>query len=78
LIYFLRPAKTKRPTAIADSKSDTTKYPYTVKDAIDWQMNKDPQNLLVAMRAVKAFENQDTTALKELIGGSIVLMVDGY
>jgi uncharacterized protein YcfL len=78
IALFFAACQSKETTATADSKSDTTKYPYTVKDPIDWQMNKDPQNLLVAMRAVKAFENQDTSALKKLIGDSIGLMVDGY
>ncbi|WP_316785422.1 hypothetical protein [Pedobacter frigiditerrae] len=68
----------KETTATAGSSADTTKYPYTIKDPEEWEMNKDPKNLLAAMNAVKAFENLDTAALKEFIGDSINLVVDGY
>jgi hypothetical protein len=49
-----------------------------IKDAETWEMNTDSKNLLVAMNAVKAFENRDTAALKAFIGDSINLVVDGY
>ncbi|RZK58436.1 MAG: hypothetical protein EOO91_08280 [Pedobacter sp.] len=68
----------KETTATAGSSSDTTKYPYTIKDPEEWEMNSDPKNLLVAMNTVKAFENSDTAALKPLIGDSIHLIVDSY
>jgi hypothetical protein len=68
----------KETTATAGSSSDTTKYPYTVKDPKEWEMNTDPANLLLAMNTVKAFENLDTAALKPFIGDSIHLVVDSY
>lgn len=68
----------KETMATGGSSSDTTKYPYTIKDPEEWEMNSDPKNLLLAMNTVKAFENLDTTALKPLIGDSIHLIVDSY
>lgn len=61
-----------------DVKTDTTHYPYVIKDAENWEMNSDSRNLLIAMGAIKAFENRDTAALKSFIGDSINLVVDGY
>lgn len=67
-----------KETASTDEKADSTVFPYTIKDAEDWEMNTDSKNMLVAMSAVKAFENRDTAALKAFIGDSINLKVDGY
>ncbi|RZL44003.1 MAG: hypothetical protein EOP00_21830 [Pedobacter sp.] len=68
----------KETETTANLTADTTKYPYEVKTPEDWEMNPDPKNLLVAMKALKAFENLDTTELKKYIGDSINLVVDGY
>lgn len=67
-----------KETVTTDTKSDTALYPYVIKDAEKWEMNTDSKNLLIAMNAVKAFENRDTAALKAFIGDSINLVVDGY
>ena len=67
-----------KETATTDVKSNATVYPYTIKDAEDWEMSTDSKNMVIAMSAVKAFENRDTAALKAFIGDSINLIVDGY
>ncbi len=67
-----------KETSTAEVKSDTTTYPYIIKDAETWEMNSDSKNMVIAMSAVKAFENRDTAALKAFIGDSINLVVDGY
>jgi len=59
-------------------KPDSATYPYTIKEAEKWEMNPDSKNMIIAMGVVKAFENRDTAALKEFIGDSINLVVDGY
>ena len=75
---LLAACQNKETTATAGSSADTTKYPYTIKDPKEWEMNTDPANLLLAMNTVKAFENLDTAALKPFLGDSINLVVDAY
>lgn len=60
------------------AKADTTKYPYTPKKIQGWEMNRDSKNTVVAMSALKAFQNLDTMALKPFLGDSIHLTIDGY
>ncbi|RYG22331.1 MAG: hypothetical protein EOO07_00160 [Chitinophagaceae bacterium] len=46
-------------TSTAGVKPDSATYPYTIKEAESWEMNPDSKNMLIAMGAVKAFENRN-------------------
>lgn len=68
-----------KPTAEAATiQADTTlKLPYSLKKQRTWEMNPDPRTLEAALNAVKAFENNDTTALKGLIADSVHVYYEG-
>ena len=70
--------QSKDGTSSNSTMTDTTKYAYTLKKSYDWKMNLDPNNLQVALNALKAFENLDTTTLQKFVADSIWLHVDGY
>ena len=61
----------------AAAKTDTLKLAYTLNKQHDWEINSDQHNLQAALNAIKAFENNDTTAMKALIADSILVHYEG-
>ncbi|MDQ0639434.1 PBP1b-binding outer membrane lipoprotein LpoB [Pedobacter sp. W3I1] len=58
--------------------ADNTKYPYTIKQVQNWQMNPDTKNAITAMTLIKTFENLDTASMSKVLADSMALDVDGY
>ncbi|TCD00661.1 hypothetical protein EZ449_20055 [Pedobacter frigidisoli] len=78
IALFFAACQNKEAKTTDSATADTTKYPYTPKKNRNWEMNADSKNMVVAMSALKAFANLDTTSLKPLLGDSLQLNVDGY
>lgn len=82
-LLFLAPllmaACQPKPTAEATSAGadSALKLPYTLKKERVWEMNTDGHNLQAALNAIKAFEKNDTTAMKGLIADSIQVYYEG-
>ncbi|TCD28220.1 hypothetical protein EZ456_05895 [Pedobacter psychrodurus] len=58
--------------------ADSTKYPYTIKQVQNWEMNPDTKNAITAMTLIKTFENLDTASMSKVLADSVALDVDGY
>jgi hypothetical protein len=54
-----------------------TKLPYTKPKNKDWEINKDEQNTLIALNALKAIENKDYQAISNSTADSIRSEIDG-
>jgi hypothetical protein len=82
-LLFLAPllmvaCQTKPVANAASTSADSTiKLPYSLKKESAWQMNPDKHNLQTALNAIKAFETNDTTAMKGLIADSIHVYYEG-
>jgi hypothetical protein len=79
LIALLFAACQSKDAPTTDSaKTDTTKYPYTLKKVQGWQMNPDSKNAITAMTLIKTFENLDTASMAKVLADSIWFDLDGY
>ncbi|TBO42607.1 nuclear transport factor 2-like protein [Pedobacter kyonggii] len=58
--------------------ADSTKYPYTIKQVQNWEMNPDTKNAVTAMTLIKTFENLDTARMSKVLADSVALDLDGY
>ncbi len=58
--------------------ADSTKYPYTIKQVQNWEMNPDTKNAVTAMTLIKTFENLDTASMSKVLADSMALAVDSY
>jgi hypothetical protein len=58
--------------------ADTTRYPYTIKQVQNWEMNPDSKNAVAAMTLIKTFENLDTASMGKILADSVAFDLDGY
>jgi hypothetical protein len=68
--------QTKPIAKAATIRADST-LPYSLTKERTWQMNADKHNLQTALTMLKAFENNDTTAMRGLIADSIHVYYEG-
>ena len=71
--------ETKVDSATTDSTVAVTEpvsLPYTVEKTPDWEKGSD-ENLSIAMKALKAYETNDSTAMKALLADSVSFYYDG-
>lgn len=70
--------QSKNATSSDSAKADTTKYPYTIKKANNWEINTDSKNLVIATTLIKTFENLDTVNMSKVLADSVWFVLDGY
>jgi hypothetical protein len=67
----------QKPAAPAATTSVTPTYPYKIEHPDYWLMDTSHTNTVAALKAVKAFETKDSTAMKSLLGDSIEFNYNG-
>src|SRR3954466_16016679 len=68
--------QTKPIATAANIRADST-LPYSLMKERTWAMNPDKRNLQTALNMLKAYENNDTTTMRGLIGDSIHVYFEG-
>ncbi len=69
--------KPKPSTDAVASKTDSVAYPYTIKHPDQWVADTSHANTLTCLKALKSFENNDTTEMKKYLADSIKANFDG-
>ncbi|WP_345955019.1 hypothetical protein [Mucilaginibacter sp. PAMB04168] len=57
--------------------NDTVNYAYQIKQSDQWRINVNKQNILIALKALKAYESGDTASLKRFIAENLAVFYDG-
>jgi hypothetical protein len=68
----------KEGKTTTSAMADATKYPYTIKEVQNWEMNPDSKNAVTAMTLLKTFENLDTASMGKILADSVTFDLDGY
>jgi hypothetical protein len=75
---FFAACQNKEAKTTDSATADTTRYPYTIKQVQNWEMNPDSKNPVAAMTLIKTFENLDTASMGKILADSVAFDLDGY
>lgn len=76
-VLLLHACQTAPVKKTAINLKDSGNYAYQIKQSNQWLVNNNPQNAVVVMSVLKAYQHGDTARLKQYLADSIMIYYDG-